>query len=355
MKIAFILPSLANRGPIIFTQYLLSELIKSDIEIEVFYFDDSQKNTLDLGVKTTKINFSKRFDFSDFDIVHTTMARPDIYASRFVPKEKWVCSMHNYLREDMRMLYNPFKAIAIIFLWKTALKKCRNIITSSTQMTEYYQHLFGKKINYSMIPYGIYEKGYSEIEKNDLSVISEFKKRGLTIIGSVGLLIQRKGFSQLFEILKKYDDTALVIIGEGKERFELEKIARENNLSDRFFLPGFRNNSHNYYQYFDIYAHVSYSEGFGLAMLEAMSKKLPVICSDLPIYKDFFTKDDVALFETGNSSSLISVYKEIKEDRKKYSEVSYQLFREQFDARVMASRHIELYQKLVKDFSEENN
>ena len=46
---------------------------------------------------------------------------------------------------------------------------------------------------------------------------------------------------------------------------------------------------------------------------------------------------------------------EIKEDRKKYSEVSYQLFREQFDARVMASRHIELYQKLVKDFSEENN
>lgn len=57
MKIAFILPSLANRGPIIFTQYLLSELIKSDIEIEVFYFDDSQKKTLDLGVKTTKNQF----------------------------------------------------------------------------------------------------------------------------------------------------------------------------------------------------------------------------------------------------------------------------------------------------------
>ena len=349
MKIAFILPSLANRGPIIFTQYLLSELSKGDAHIEIFYFDDTQKNKLDLGVKTTKISFNRKYDFSEFDIVHTTMARPDIYASRFVPKSKWVCSMHNYLIEDMTLLYTPLKAFAIIFLWKHALKQCRNIITSSNQMTEYYKKLLGSEKNYKMIPYGIYEKEYSAIDKNDLKVISNFKERGFKIIGSVGLLIPRKGFSQIFAILEKYKDTALVIIGEGAERQNLERLALEKNVSDRVFLPGFRNNSHNYYHYFDIYAHVSYSEGFGLAMLEAMSKKLPVICSDLPIYKDYFTDGDVALFDVGNSNSLLQAYERISENYEKYSKASFRLFETKFKAEIMCRAHIEFYNSIIKE------
>lgn len=38
---------------------------------------------------------------------------------------------------------------------------------------------------------------------------------------------------------------------------------------DRFILLGFKDNSIDYYKYFDIYAMTSYSEGFGLAMLES--------------------------------------------------------------------------------------
>lgn len=343
MKIAFILPSLANRGPIVFTQYLLQGLIKNGLEIEVFYFDDAEKNILDLGVKTTRIAFWKKYDFSDFDIVHTTMARPDIYAARFVTKQKWICSMHNYLKDDMLLLHSKLKAYGIIFLWKHALGKCRHIITSSNQMTEYYQRFLKKNIEYTMIPYGIYEKPFTEIQADDLRVLLDFKKRGLTVIGSVGLLIPRKGFVQLFEILKKYPETALVIIGEGSERAMLERLAIENNLTDRVFLPGFRNNSHNYYKYFDIYAHASYSEGFGLAMLEAMSKRLPIICSDLSIYKDFFSENDVSFFTAGNMQSLLSAYRRICDNRNLYAEASHRLFREKFNVAVMSEKHIALY------------
>lgn len=347
MKIAFILPSLANRGPIIFTQYLLQELCKTNNCIEVFYFDDTQKNILDLGVKTTKIPFRKKHDFSDFDIVHTTMARPDIYASRFVPREKWICSMHNYLKEDMLMLHNKLKALGIIFLWKNAIKKCRNITTSSNQMTEYYKKFLRNPISYTMIPYGIYEKSYGQICSEDEKALLGFKKRGLTVIGSVGLLIPRKGFLQLIEILKEFENTALVLIGEGSERNILEKVIEENNLRDRVYLPGFRNDSHNYYKYFDVYAHASYSEGFGLAMLEAMSKKLPVICSDLPIYQDFFTNNDVALFKAGNTESLMTAFNKVVENMQLYKAASYRLFREKFDVVVMCAKHEELYNSLL--------
>ena len=65
MKIAFILPSLANKGPIVFTKYLIEGLKGKVDYIEVFYFRD-----IDLGVPTKQIGF---FEKIDFDIVHTHM------------------------------------------------------------------------------------------------------------------------------------------------------------------------------------------------------------------------------------------------------------------------------------------
>lgn len=349
MKIAFILPSLANRGPIIFTQYLLKYLCTHEVEIEIFYFNDVKENILDLGVKTHKLSKYKKYNFSNFDIVHTTMAIPDLYASLFVPNDKWVCSMHNYLVEDVKMSHSFFKSKIITCLWKKSIKKCKNIIVSSKQMKQYYEKLLkNSNINYHLIPYGIYEKKYTDLLSNDLEVINTFKEKGFKIIGSVGLLISRKGFSQILKLVKLHEDLAAIIVGEGNERKKLEKEIQELNIADRVYLPGFRNNSHNFYNFFDIYGHVSYSEGFGLAMLEAMSKKIPIICSNLEIYRDFFSQEDVCLFEPGNIEKLNEAYCYIVQNMEKYSNASFSLFNKYFDVRVMSNRHIELYKKIIK-------
>lgn len=352
MKIAYILPSLANRGPIIFTKYLLEELEKKDVQTEIFYFNKTKSNLLDLNVKCTRISKFKKFDFSNFDIVHTTMALPDLYASIFVPKNKWVCSMHNYLVEDVKMSHSKLKTSFIIWVWKNAIRKCKDIIVSSNQMRSYYKNLLKtKKIRYSVISYGIYEKQYSKVEKNDLPKILEFKSKGYKIIGSVGLLIPRKGFSQLLPLVEENKNLALIIIGEGVDRKNLEKEIYQRNIEDRVLIPGFRNNSFNYYQYFDIYAHVSYSEGFGLAMLEAMSKGLPIICSNLEIYKDYFTEKDVSFFEPGNKESLFSAYQKINKNLEFYKKASFRLFRSLFDVKIMAEKHIKLYNDIIDKLS----
>lgn len=347
MKIAFLLPSLANRGPIIFTQYLITGLLRKGIYIEIFYFNDTTCNKLDLGVKCTKISKIKKMSFSEFDIVHSTMAIPDIYASLFVNKKKWICSMHNLLIEDVKMSHSKLKSFLICNLWINSIKKCKNIIVSSNYMMEYYIKLLSTKINFIVIPYGIQEKEYSEIEKTDLEKINEFKRRNLKIIGSVGLLIERKGFSQLIKLLKDKENLALVLIGEGDERKNLEHLIAENHLETRVFMPGFRNNSHNYYQYFDVYAHVSYSEGFGLAMLEAMSKKIPIICSKLEIYNDYFTDEDVCFFTPGNEDELIIAYEKNCHDMSNYKNNSYNLYKKYFDINVMATKHVNLYNEII--------
>lgn len=349
MKIAFLLPSLENRGPIIFTQYLLKKLLENGIDIEIFYFNDVKTNILDLGVKATKISSWKKYDFSSFDVVHTTMAVPDLYASIFVPKSKWVCSMHNYLIEDVKMSHSKIKSFFIIKLWKTAISFCKNIIVSSNQMKSYYQKLLNKKtIEYHLIPYGIYEKDYTQLQDNDIEIINDFKSRNLTIIGSVGLLIPRKGFLQLLELVKIRSELAAIIVGEGFDRKNLENAIEKLDIKDRVYLSGFRTNSHNFYKYFDIYGHVSYSEGFGLAMLEAMSKKLPIICSNLEIYKDYFSEEDVCFFEAGNIEELNAAYINICKNREKFREASYNLYRKIFDVKIMSNNHISLYLKIIQ-------
>ena len=348
MKIAFIIPSLANRGPIVFTLYLLEELRKYNIVIEVFYFKDSNSSCLTLPVKCTKIPFFRRYDFSDFDIVHTTMALPDIFAFLFVDRNKWISSMHNFLEKDVKMLYSPHKSAAIIFLWKIALKRCKNIIVSSTQMQTYYEQLLkNKNTKYRIIPYGICEKEYNEIGKADFEVIQKFKTNNFTVIGSAGLFVARKGFDQLFSLLN-YDKTlALILIGDGMERKNLEASVKKFHLQDRVFMPGFRNSSYNYYKYFDIYAHVSYSEGFGLAMLEAMSKKLPIICSDLEIYRDYFSEKDMCFFKAGNEASLKNAYSKIISNLNYYGQSSYDLFLSHFDVKVMTKNHLDFYEDII--------
>lgn len=93
----------------------------------------------------------------------------------------------------------------------------------------------------------------------------------------------------------------------------------------------------------DIYAHVSYSEGFGLALLEAMSKRKPVICSQLDIYKDYFDENDVAYFEAGNILSLKTAYNKIIRKLEVYSEASYRLYEKFFSLANMTNEHIRYY------------
>jgi glycosyltransferase involved in cell wall biosynthesis len=345
MKIAFILPSLANRGPIVFTQYLINELKKTENDVNVFYFNETI--SVDFGVMCYRIKFWKKYDFSKYDVIHTTMAKPDIYGMLFCPPSKWIVSMHNYFIDDLKMLYPKFKAWRLSVLWKLALKRTKNMILSSSAMYDYYRNLLGNNKNYTIIPYGITEKPYTEIDKNDLSKLQEFKSKGFVILGSVGLLIYRKGFHQIFDFMKENKNFACVLIGGGEQRSYLEKIINEYNLEDRVYLPGFRENSYNYYRYIDIYMHVSYSEGFGLAMLEAMNKRKAIVCSNLPIYQDYFDSNDVALFETDNISSLTEAIFKILNNKGYYEDAAYRLFCRKFNSFIMAKKHLKYYRKII--------
>ena len=343
MKIALVVPALTEKGPIIFTRYLIMGMKKIAESIEVFYFKGSP--SIDLGVKCTKLSLFRKYSFDRFDIVHTTMAIPDIYAFLHVKKHKWVSSMHNYMEIDLGMLYGYVKSKLIVKLWKTALSKCNNIIVSSVAMKNYYMGFLGKK-RYSVIPYGIEEPEYGEIDEQDERILKGFMKDNLRIIGSVGVMVKRKGFEQLISVVEQNCKLALVLVGDGPEKERLECLVKEKGIENRVLFTGFRSCSYNYYRFFDVYAHVSYSEGFGIAMLEALSKHLPLVCSRLDIYRDYFTDEDVCYFKPGDINGLMNAVNKCICKKDDYSDHSYALFKKMFNNTVMAKRHIKLYNRI---------
>jgi len=108
-----------------------------------------------------------------------------------------------------------------------------------------------------------------------------------TVILFTGKLIEKK---HPFDLLKAYQraannssKVALVFVGDGALRPELEKYAKEHNLKNVHFV-GFKNQTElpKYYTLADIFILPSgLGETWGLVVNEAMCFGLPIIVSDL--------------------------------------------------------------------------
>lgn len=104
------------------------------------------------------------------------------------------------------------------------------------------------------------------------------------IVLSIGKLLPQKGMDLLIQsfqsILKKFPDWTLVILGEGKERQNLEELIIKLGLKNKVFLPGIVKNTKDYMNASDIFVLASRWEGFPNALGEAMAFGMPVIATD---------------------------------------------------------------------------
>jgi glycosyltransferase involved in cell wall biosynthesis len=105
---------------------------------------------------------------------------------------------------------------------------------------------------------------------------------GARILLSTSRLVEQKGIDVAVRALPSLPgDTVLVVLGEGPERPELERLARELGVEARLFLPGRVPDVAAWLARASAYVHPARWEGFGLGVLEAMLAGLPVVTSDV--------------------------------------------------------------------------
>jgi glycosyltransferase involved in cell wall biosynthesis len=110
-----------------------------------------------------------------------------------------------------------------------------------------------------------------------------FRDRHGTLLVSVGRLSRVKDqptMLRAFALLP--GDHRLVIFGEGKQRRELENIAKRLGVAGRVDLPGHSPNPFAHVARADLFVLSSRFEGFGNALLEALIVGTPAVSTDCP-------------------------------------------------------------------------
>lgn len=150
----------------------------------------------------------------------------------------------------------------------------------------------------------------------DIKFTSKFK------LISVGRLAEEKGYDRLLRVFKQLDDEGfdleLTIIGSGEKYNELNDYIEKNNLSDKVFLLGYRENPYKYVKNSDLFVCSSISEGFSLVIGEAMAVGVPVISVACPGPNEVIGFGEYGMLVNNDESSLCNGIKMLIDDKKLY-------------------------------------
>ena len=147
------------------------------------------------------------------------------------------------------------------------------------------------------------------------------------LIGAVGRLSEEKRFDLLIravgELRRAGRDVSLAIVGEGDQRSVLERVIAELGLQDHVRLLGFRSDTIDLYQAFDLYALSSVREGLPNVVLEAMAMGVPVVATSIAGVPKLVTDGvDGLLVPAGDVSSLHQAIDRLYQDREFASRLS---------------------------------
>lgn len=112
-----------------------------------------------------------------------------------------------------------------------------------------------------------------------------FKPGELPVVLGAGELCDRKDFAtllQAFAVVRKDKPCRLVILGKGKKKAELEKLAQDLGVQAQVWFPGFVENPYAYMARAAVFALSSTCEGLPVVLMEAMALGTPVVATDCP-------------------------------------------------------------------------
>ena len=344
MRVAIIVSRIEQAGPVMVIRNLVNSLVLfNELTIKIFYIDKKIDPLVNINLPVARLDYLK-FRFADYDIIHTNGIRPDLFAFIYRKKIKYhISTIHNFVFEDLFYTYNRFVSWFFGNVWLLLWRRADKLVCVSEAMKTYYSKWFPES-KLEVIYNGIAEINSSFIPDNDvLQSVHNFHSSGLKVMGSIGILTKRKGIDQILYLLAAEKYLALIIIGDGKELANLISLSEKLKISDRCKFCGFRSNALIYLKHFDFFIMPSRSEGFGLALIEAIQQKIPVICTDIAVFKELFGDDEVTFFKSGKQGSLSDAIKTAIDTGHKKAEWAHTTYENKYTASLMAEHYLELY------------
>lgn len=167
------------------------------------------------------------------------------------------------------------------------LSKCKQIVfLSNSQKALFFSLKESKNINYEKAKICTNFFNATEIMKESKQKVS--KTENSYFFTAARLDLRSKDFVTLIDGYDKLPITiknkySLIIAGDGPDKEKIKKYILEKKLMDNIYLIGNQDNVYKYMSKAKLYIHSSVSEGFSMAILEALECGATVISSDCEV------------------------------------------------------------------------
>jgi glycosyltransferase involved in cell wall biosynthesis len=335
---------------IVFNEGQLSQTLES-LGIPVYVFREKRGNSFWLFLKVRRV-LSKR----QVQILHAHRYKENIIgglASLFSGVPYRVKTVHG-LNEPLKGL-KKMKANLYYFLdrWITKLLFDR-IIAVSSQIAEKLQYNFsGPRIVciHNCVDLQKVKPSHSPLEvKKSLGI-----KEDSPLIGTAGRLVPVKGLDYLLKatpiMLERSSGLKVLIVGEGPERTNLERLASQWGIDSKVIFAGQREDVYDLISAMDLFVLPSLSEGIPMALLEALALGVPVLASHVGGIPEVLVQGQTGLLVPPRDEKALAdaclYLLENKEKARLLADRGKKLVQDRFSAEIMAQKVTHLYQSLI--------
>lgn len=153
------------------------------------------------------------------------------------------------------------------------------------------------------------------------------------------------------KVLERFPEATLCFPGEGPDGEQLKTRCQVLGISEAVEFPGWlsRDASLKRVSAASVMVVPSTQEGFGLVVAEAMALETPLVCSDIPVFREV-AADTACYFPVGNADALAEAIIRTLSYPKQAKELAAQAslrVAEHFDQRDMVAAYLQLYDDLL--------
>ncbi len=392
MKILHIIssywPAFRFGGPIQSVHMLNKALVEEGVDVFVYTTNAGLKNNnkysqkgLELeGVKVFYFPYvgSENFNYSpelkkaikknikNFDLIHITgVWNYPIFISAYFAKKfnkPYIVSPRGTLYKETFLggstLSKLKKKIYWPFIGKKIIESSRALHFTTIDEAEKTISFLNLKNNYFILPNGLDFKAFLKDKPSSGYFKNKFLK-GYDYILALGRLNWKKGFDILLpaftEVAKNFPNIKLVIAGPDERNYKntIEKIIKKNNLKGKIIFTGLLKGKDKLGAYLDakIFVLPSYSENFGMSVVEAMALGKPVIVSNkVGLHKEIEKAQAGLIAKTEPKSvswAMINILKN-SELARQLSENAVNFSQKEYNIKEIGKNMKREYEKLIK-------
>jgi glycosyltransferase involved in cell wall biosynthesis len=267
------------------------------------------------------------------ELVHTHLVHADVYGA--FGARRLVSTKHN---DD------PFRAGPFRYVERALARRTARIIAITHALARFQVEQVGlPAAQVEVIHYGLDEPPGRWGTNPPDPVPADAR-----VLLCVCRLEPQKGVDVAIRALAAVSKAHLVVLGEGPQRGELERLAHA--LDVPVYLPGRVPDVAAWLRRAAVLVHPARWEGFGLALLEAMLASLPIVATNVSSIPEIVVDGETGLLvPPEDPDALADAIKRMLDDPSGYGERGVARARERFSVARMADRTLAIYETCLRD------